>query len=270
MSQQARKLLRVGTRGTACVGATIGALGCYHAIRRFRPQAEHHEIMHQWLARWARTSLRILGVRLHVEGQQGKRNELYPGRGPDGVGRVFVMNHRSGLDIPVTLALAKAHLVSRHDLAAWPLVGHGARTIGTLFVDRSSMRSGATVLRAICRTLDEGCGVIIFPEGTAFAGDDVRPFRPGAFTAAQRTGAEIVPIGIAYADAEAAFGDESFGDHLQRVAGMDELQVALQIGPPIQAASHSAVELRNLTRQGVQKLVGQARRRLEVMAAAAK
>ena len=33
---------------------------------------------------------------------------------------------------------------------------------------------------------------------TTFSGDEVRPFRPGAFLAAQRTGAEIVPVGIAY------------------------------------------------------------------------
>jgi 1-acyl-sn-glycerol-3-phosphate acyltransferase len=268
--RRARQLLRVGTRGTACVGVTVGALGCYDAVRRFRPQAEHHGLMHHWLARWARTSLRVLGVELHAEGRHVERREIYPGRGPSGVGRVFVMNHRSGLDIPVALAIARAHLVSRHDLASWPLVGHGARTIGTLFVDRSSMRSGATVLRAMCHTLEEGCGVTIFPEGTAFAGDEVRPFRPGAFTAAQRTGAEIVPIGIAYAEAEATYGDESFGDHLKRVAAMGELHAALQIGEPIQPADRSAVELRNLTRTAVQALVDQARGRLEVMAASAK
>ncbi len=270
MSQRTGELLRIGARSTACIGVTVGALGCYDAVRLFRPRAEHHGLMHQWLARWARTTLRVLGVVLHAEGRHVEHHEVYPGRGSGGVGRVFVMNHRSGLDIPVTLAIAEAHVVSRHDLAAWPLVGYGARIVGTLFVDRSSMRSGATVLKAMCRTLEDGCGVTIFPEGTAFAGDAVRPFLPGAFAAAQRTGAELVPMGIAYADAEAVFGDESFGDHLKRVAAMGEVQVALQIGEPIQPAGHSAVELRNLTRRRVQALVEQARGRLEVLAAAPK
>jgi len=264
MRRRAQELARVGARSTACLGVTVGALGVYGALCQVQPRQAHHGLMHRWLARWARATLAILGVELAASGPHVEDGEVYPGRGPTGVGRVFVMNHRSGLDIPVTLAIAEAHVVSRHDLAAWPLVGHGARTIGTLFVDRSSMRSGATVLKAMCRTLEDGCGVAIFPEGTAFAGDEVRPFRPGAFTAAHRTGAEIIPIGIAYADPEAAYGDESFADHLKRVTAMRSLRAALQVGPPIPADGRTAVELRNATRQEVQRLVGEARAQLGV------
>ena len=56
-----------------------------------------------------------------------------------------------------------------------------------------------------------GQTVIVFPEGTTFAGDEVRPFHAGAFVAALRTGAEIVPVGLAYQRGSgAAFVDESF------------------------------------------------------------
>lgn len=265
MRQRPLELARVGARTVACLGVTVGALGAYGTLRRLQPAAAGHGLMHRWLARWARASLRILGVDLLAAGPHVEDGEVFPGRGPHGLGRVFVMNHRSGLDIPVTLAIAEAHVVSRHDLAAWPLVGYGARTIGTLFVDRSSMRSGATVLKAMCRTLEEGCGVAIFPEGTAHPGDEVHPFRPGAFTAAHRTGTEIIPIGIAYADPEAAYGDETFTDHLKRVTAMGQIRAALEIGDPIPPAGRTAVELRNATRQQVQILVGRARERLEVL-----
>ena len=61
-------------------------------------------------------------------------------------------------------------------------------------------------------------GVMVYPEGTTFAGDEVRPFRAGAFLAAQRTGAEIVPVGIAYGGQSASFVDEPFAAHYRRMS----------------------------------------------------
>jgi 1-acyl-sn-glycerol-3-phosphate acyltransferase len=254
--------LRALARTAAFLGTTVGMWSAMDAVSLVSPRSEREAVLHDWVVSWGRKLLRIFGVRLQAHGFFVAQGNAYPGRGANGVGRVFVMNHRSGMDIPIAFAVTEAHLVSRHDLASWPLLGRGARRLGTLFVDRGSMRSGATVLKAMTRTLRGGCGVTIFPEGTAYAGDEVRPFRPGAFNAALRTGADIVPMGIAYADDAAMFGDESFPTHMRRVSGLPALDVALEIGEPIPSAGRTVPELRDISRARVQALVTRARARL--------
>ena len=159
-------------------------------LRRRTPRID---IINSWVPRWAGASLWIFGIRVDARGPHIERGRLYPGRGANGVGRIFVMNHRSGVDIPVVLTLVAAHVISRHDLANWPLLGPGARRIGTLFVDRASRRSGAEVLKQVDDALDRGEGVAMFPEGTAFGGDEIREFRHGAFKAAVRAAPRSSP-----------------------------------------------------------------------------
>src|SRR5262249_44726854 len=93
-------------------------------------------------------------------------------------------------------------------------------------------------------------------------GDEVRPFRPGAFLAAQRTGAEIVPVGIAYEDDETVFyGEEPFTSHLLRVSSARRLRVALEIGEGMRDHADGDASPER-ARERVQALVHAARARL--------
>jgi len=254
--------LRLAARTSAVVGATFAYLGGCNT-ESLLSKAQRNRVLDKWVPRWARKVLRIYNFQLDAEGPHVGAGGSYPGVAPNGVGRVFIMNHRSGVDIPITFAVAEARLVSRHDLARWPLVGGGARQIGTLFVDRSSLRSSASVLKEMVRALERGIGVALYPEGTAFAGDEVRAFRLGAFKAAQRTGAEIIPMGIAYADQAAYYGDESFMNHMQRVASMPRLRAALVVGDAIRTQGETIVELRRQAHGSLQTLVERSRQRLQ-------
>lgn len=256
----ARETARFAARVSATVGATAAYLSRFEvaALRR-----ERTEMLAAWVPRWARSLLSIYGVSLTTEGAFIGEGRAYPGVSPNGTGRVFVLNHRSAMDIPITFAFTEGRLVSRADLAQWPLVGGGARRIGTLFVDRASMRSGATVLKEMTRALASGVGIAIYPEGTAYAGDEVRKFMPGAFKAAQKSGAEIIPLGIAYDDTAAYYGDESFVDHARRVVGLRGLRAALVVGEPITVGERTVVEVSSEARERVQTLVNRARAMLE-------
>ena len=151
-------------------------------------------------------------------------------------------------------------MVSRADLASWPLLGAAARSVGTLFVDRSDAASGATAVRTIRTRLVAGDTVIVFPEGTTFPDDEVRPFHAGAFVAAARSDAEVIPVGIAYERGSgAAFVNESFPAHLARMAAASPSRVALCIGEPIAAARTRASDLRDAVHSEVQRLVHEAR-----------
>ena len=176
-----------------------------------------------------------------------------------GRGRVFVTNHRSSLDILATLAHVEGKHVSRADLATWPIIGLVARRIGILFVDRESRRSSADVMKRMIECVEHGIGVIIFPEGTTYAGDEVRPFKAGAFTVARRTGCEIVPLGIAYSGSGTAFGDESMLEHMRRVSGAAKTELALVAGEPFTAGSLDTRALADAAHDRVQSLVRRAR-----------
>jgi 1-acyl-sn-glycerol-3-phosphate acyltransferase len=263
VSDRWRKPLRFGVRTAGFVGSTLGIWAVLDAESLWRGKAHRSEVLFKWVNRWAHAQLSILGVELTAYGAHVHDGGSYPTRGSDGVGRVFIMNHRSAIDIMVSLALVQAHPVSRADLAGWPLFGAGARRMGTLFVDRSSKRSGASVLQQMIRTVAAGEGVVLFPEGTAFSGDEVRKLQLGAFKTAIENDAEIIPIGVAYADADAYFGDESFLDHARRVSGMPKLPVVAEVGEPIRVEGRRMRELAEFSRERLQSLVAQARARID-------
>ncbi len=205
----------------------------------------------RWVRRWSSALLRTFGLRVLASGEVPA-----PVRG-----HLVVANHRSTADILALLQAFGGRMVSRADLARWPLVGPAARAVGTIFVDRADAASGAGAVRAIRTQLSSGSTVIVFPEGTTYPGDEVRPFRPGAFIAALRSGADVVPVGIAYQKGSgAAFFNESFPAHLARMAAADPSRLGMCIGTPIRIAERTrAVQLAAKAQADVQRLVTAAR-----------
>jgi 1-acyl-sn-glycerol-3-phosphate acyltransferase len=152
-------------------------------------------------------------------------------------------------------------MVSRADLAKWPLIGLAGRRLGTVFVDRSDIKSGAITIRAMRQLLAGGETVTIFPEGTTFAGDEVRPFHAGGFVAASGTDADVIPVGLAYSRrSEAAFGDETFVEHLGRMSAAPPSFVVASIGAPLELPPKTrAAAAAELAREAVAREVARAR-----------
>ncbi len=256
--------LRFAARVAAFAVNTVVCWGCLELEALLCRRKKRITIINKWVPRWARINLWTFGVKVETHGPFADEGKLYPAMGTNSVGRVFVANHRSGMDIPILFTVAETHVISRHDLANWPLIGPGARRVGTLFVDRSSRRSGASVLREVDQALAKGEGVAMFPEGTAHPGDEVHPFRTGAFNAARRAGSEVVPIGLAYGDDAAYYCVESFMGHIKRIASLRRLPVAVEIGEPLKLDNYENAEMKDIAQQRVQELVNRARARLEV------
>lgn len=294
--------IRLGYRLFVFVVSTFLFWMCFEIESRLR-RKHRLAVINRWVPMWARFNLKVFGVQIETYGKYLDEGRPYPGcelesnqngtvndvatneevtndvatdgetasnaaaanedkpAGP--IGRVFVANHRSGMDIPLLFTLAETRVISRHDIADWPLLGSSAASIGTLFVDRTSRRSGAKVLREIDKTLKRGEGVAMFPEGTAHVGDEVQEFQPGAFNAALRAGAEIIPFGIAYSDHVAYFDGQPFLKHMTRIACHRGLRIAIEVGEPLNFDEHSAAEVKDLARERVQELVNRARARLE-------
>jgi 1-acyl-sn-glycerol-3-phosphate acyltransferase len=246
-----RRVVRAG----GFVAITGAMLPPFMARLSLAGERDRPRVRDRWVRRWSEALLELFAVRVEVRGAPSSTASARRGR-------LVVANHRSTIDVAVLLRTFGGRMVSRGDLSGWPLVGAAARSVGTIFVDRASATSGASTIRAVRDALREGDTVCIFPEGTTFDGDEVRPFHAGAFVSALKTEAEIVPVGIAYErGSEAAFVDEPFMKHLGRMAGASRpTRVVATVGEPFTVEGQKrATELSERAHAAVQALVHDAR-----------
>jgi 1-acyl-sn-glycerol-3-phosphate acyltransferase len=250
--------LRRAYRVTGFVGLTVAMLPLYLAHDAVAAPGQREAVRDRWIRRWSGVQLRLFAISALVDGTPPE------GRG---TGRLVVANHRSAIDVGLLLHAFGGRMVSRGDISGWPLFGKAAQKVGTIFVDRASTVSGATAIRAMRTVLGNGGTVLVFPEGTTFAGDEVRPFHPGSFIAALRTDAQIVPVGIAYErGSRATFVGETFLRHLSRMAGGPATHVVVRVGGAIAVTPGArAAALASDARAAVQELVTDARTRCDAM-----
>jgi len=226
----------------------MGMVAAVELEMRLTREHGRSAVLDRYRRSWSRQVLWLLGVRIATEGSA-------PGRAARG--RLVVANHRSPLDVLVLMSLFGGRFLSRGDVEGWPLVGAGARYIGTIFVDRSRRESGAAAIRAIRRSLSSGETVVVFPEGTTFRGDEVRPFLPGAFAAGKGLDIDIVPVGLAYPKG-LEFVGESFVSWATRTTGARRTPIGVAVGTPHAMGpdtKRTAVEMH----EEVQRLTGRAR-----------
>ena len=245
-----RAFLRTG----GFLGWAAATLGSYEAHRFVASANARPALLARYRDRFTDGVLRLFGTELLVEGS------LELDRGA-----LVVANHQSALDIGVMLALSKGVLVSRHDVADWPLLGRLAKHGSTIFVDREDRRSGAAALREIRRRIKEGHVVMAFPEGGTFPGDSVHEFHPGAFAAVRSMGAPIIPVGLAYSPA-VHYGEESFAEHMTNIAARRRTRIAVHFGAPLDDEA-DARALAEAGRAEVERLVVDARRVLDALEA---
>lgn len=120
---------------------------------------------------------------------------------PREVAFILVSNHCSNLDPPI-LGWASGHQVHRvvHFMAKiemrrWPLVGWLATQSGVYFVRRGERDRAAQ--RFSLEALAAGRPIALFVEGTRSRDGHLMPAKPGAAFLAMRSGAPLIPVGIA-------------------------------------------------------------------------
>lgn len=245
----ARAAARIGTLSVL----SAGALAAYEAHERLVSPEARGALLDRYRRAYCTELLRVFGVQWHLTPPP---TAPAPGRG-----QLVVSNHRTVVDIALLVAAFGGTVLSRAEVARWPLLGRVVRRAGTILVDRERRGSGALAIRAIQSRLAAGETVIVFPEGGTHAGDRVRTFSRGAFAAARGTGARIVPVGLAY-DPGVEYVGVSFGMHLTRLAGRPHTRVEGRVGTPLDGDPPS-VQLAREARTEVQNLVALARRTMD-------
>lgn len=109
--------------------------------------------------------------------------------------------HRSNLDsiLLATQSKRRIRALGKESLFTVPVVGYLCAALGAIPVRRGEAASDA--MKAAKGLLDRGETMIVFPEGSRQHGDHVGELFDGAAWLASRTGARVIPIGIAGTDA---------------------------------------------------------------------
>jgi 1-acyl-sn-glycerol-3-phosphate acyltransferase len=138
---------------------------------------------------WARSLLRVVGVKVVVEGAANM-----PG-GP----AVYAANHGSVLDIPVLFGHLPVdfRIIHKRSLRYVPVVGVYLAAAGHIAIDRANAFRARKSLDRATDLVRRGASVMVFPEGTRSARGDVAAFKRGSFLVAVRSGSPVVPLSIA-------------------------------------------------------------------------
>ena len=184
---------------------------------------------------WARGLVRALGIDLVVHGA--------PPAGP----HLLLANHRSYVDIVAILSQVPCAFLAKTEIEGWPLFGHAARLMHTVFVKRDDAESRKLARERALALLQRGVSFAAFPEGTTFRGPGLLPFFPGLFRLAEEYDFPVVPIAIEYADpTDAWVGDDPFVGHFLTAFRKPRMRVRLVFGKPLHA--HRVENLRDATR----------------------
>jgi 1-acyl-sn-glycerol-3-phosphate acyltransferase len=241
---------RPPVRGLRALAYTAGMLvGAELDRRRGRDELDGERIFDGWQRTWSRGLLDIANVEL-----------VYTREVPP-VGtraRLVISNHRTALDIPLLLAHFGGSVLSRADVADWPLLGTCAKRARTIFVEREEKSSRLAALRGIRAELERGRTVSVFPEGGTFEGDEVRPFFPASIAAMKGIDGEIVPVGLAIPPG-LEYVVDPFLDHVKAIAGAARIRVGMAIGAPRPYPGGDTRKLGESLRAEIQALVHEAR-----------
>ena len=136
---------------------------------------------------WHRTSLLILGIKVHVHGERQDANVL------------FVPNHISWLDISILGALIPTHFLSKAEILYWPVIGMLASRTGTLYIQRGSRDASARSNDVMRRALEQQHNIVLFAEGTTTDGS-MRKFHGRLMQSAIDAEVQRQPVALFYPD----------------------------------------------------------------------
>ncbi len=140
------------------------------------------------------TGVRIAGVKVRTLGLE----KIDPART-----YIFMSNHMSNLDPPLTLPLIprRTSVMVKKGLFKVPILGR-IMLIGSLVpVDRGNREAGITAVRDALRAIGQGLNMTIYVEGQRSFDGKLLPFKKGPFYLAQECSVPIVPITISGTEA---------------------------------------------------------------------
>ncbi len=215
--------LIVGTVFTTGMYWTMKA-GCFW--HRNHPE-QRFACRNRFFQAWSRVFAGLIGMELKVKGT------------PPAAPCVMVSNHLSYVDIIALGTRVNARFIAKSDVADWPVLGPAVRGTGTIFVDRTRARDAIRVNHLIRDMMEEGDGVIFFPEGTSSGGEDVLPLKTPLLHYCAHAGVPVHVATVSYAtppgeppasQAVCWWGDMPFFSHMFHLFGIPRFEAQVEFG----------------------------------------
>jgi 1-acyl-sn-glycerol-3-phosphate acyltransferase len=176
---------------------------------------------------WAKGFVRISHMKVEIIGEAPKPPFF------------LVCNHLSYVDIPALRYVVDGIFVAKGEIRDWFLAGRIVRDMGNIFINRRNHRDIPRAGQEIIAKLDEGEGVMIFPEGTSTKGEEVLPFNSSFMEFAARTDLPVSYCSISYktpasempaSEAVCWWDDTVFINHMFRLFSVKEYTAVINFG----------------------------------------
>jgi 1-acyl-sn-glycerol-3-phosphate acyltransferase len=144
-------------------------------------------LAHRCISQWARTSLALAGLRVHIEGQERLNlQNTY----------IFMPNHASFLDTLLAFAYipGDSRNIIKEEVFSIPLLGLALRRSGQIPLDRKNPWKALRSLRRAADLLKEGISIVVFPEGTRSPNGEIQEFKTALFILPIRSRIPVVPV----------------------------------------------------------------------------
>lgn len=183
---------------------------------------------------WARVIGWLTPIRVKIEGEE----HIAPGQT-----YVVVCNHASQYDIIVVYGWLKLDLrwVMKQELRKIPGIGIACEKVGHIIVDRSDPESARKSINDALERIDDGVGILFFPEGTRSVDGRLKPFKSGAFRLASEQGLPLLPVTI--------LGTR--GILPAKTLALRPGTARMVVHPPIEADGRSAIQLKADSRAAI-------------------
>ena len=160
----------------------------YSYIKKTKGEDAAFEYVRKIFYLWSKFTIETIGIELEVSGLENIPKETC----------VFIGNHSSILDIPILLYTVDRNLgfIAKKEMMKIPVIGYWLEKTKSVPLDRDNSRSAIKSINDGINNINEGCSMVIFPEGTRSKDGKVGEFKKGSLKLATKSKVPIVPVSI--------------------------------------------------------------------------
>lgn len=160
----------------------------YSYIKKTKGEDKAFEYVKKIFYLWSKFTIKTIGIELDVKGVDNIPKEPC----------VFIGNHSSILDIPILLYTVDRNLgfIAKKEMLKTPVIGYWLEKSKSVPLDRDNPRSAIETINHGVDNINEGCSMVIFPEGTRNKEGKVGEFKKGSLKLATKAKVPIIPVSI--------------------------------------------------------------------------
>lgn len=204
-----------------------------HSVRKSREEIyKQMQYLCNRMIKAAKMDLQVIG------------KENLPKEGPV----LYVANHKGIFDIVSLVSTIDdpCIYIAKKEVGNMMLINTWFDALGAIYINREDKRETVEKIIQGINEIKQGQSIVVFPEGTRVAGNEIQEFKGGVFKLATKTGVPIVPIAI-----------HNTHKVFEEKRGIQQTRVTLNIGKPIQVKDLSKEDIKvlpKLTEDIVRKL----------------